>query len=266
MRPRMPLPILAPPPRGASLPPVIPAPESRNPSPPRRGDWPVALPGAEGPLTLSTVEGSSGGRSTIAIPSRPHSPPSPPVIPPHPHTSPVIPRLREESRTCPPPQEGWGEGDPVISITRVERAPLRQGLRDQDRVTESGCSSLQDSSVIPARVKQPAEERDNMRTLESSIPRKRETGRGGRDLPTPIGYPLPPMGEARQDRCHRPTSSKSFAFLSDAPPSPRPSSGKQPLSPFASSLSAVEGSSVGRSTRGPRHSVIVSPNRTPPLP
>ena len=36
----------------------------------------------EGPLTLSTVEGSSVGRSTIAIPSRPHSPPHP-LLPCH---------------------------------------------------------------------------------------------------------------------------------------------------------------------------------------
>ena len=46
-------------------------------SPPCRGDRPVAFPGAEGPLTLSTVEGSSVGRPTSANPSRPHSP--------HPH-------------------------------------------------------------------------------------------------------------------------------------------------------------------------------------
>ena len=130
MRPRMPLPILVP--RGEPVRPrrIIPAPESRNPSPPHRGkpswlpwvgpltlskmrrgvsevegsqerngwaallpcrgDRPVAFPGAEGPLTLSPVEGSSGGaahnRKSVAS-----------ALPQPTPFSPVIPRPREES-------------------------------------------------------------------------------------------------------------------------------------------------------------------------
>ena len=48
----------------------------------------------EGPLTLSSVEGSSGGGPHIADPSRPPLPHSNPL-------NPVIPMPREESRTCP---------------------------------------------------------------------------------------------------------------------------------------------------------------------
>ena len=71
---------------------------------PCRGDRLVALPGV-GPLTLSSVEGSSGGWPTLDNPSRMTNHPSPdsPGVPaPHFHPSPtqltVIPMPREESQ------------------------------------------------------------------------------------------------------------------------------------------------------------------------
>ena len=142
MRPRMPLPILAP--RGEPVRPsrTIPAPESRNPWVgipfalsgvegsqerngwsallPRRGDRPVAFPGAEGPLTLSQLKvrraaspprrGASKGRAgaaqhrqSVAVTRLP--PPEGSLSAKGgsfrgPARSEM--RLRRESRTCPP--------------------------------------------------------------------------------------------------------------------------------------------------------------------